>query len=45
VIKDFGKIDAFIANAGATADSGILDGTVEVRSLNLPSPADARAFH
>ncbi|KAK3651384.1 hypothetical protein LTR56_002481 [Elasticomyces elasticus] len=29
VIKDFGKIDAFIANAGATADSGILDGTVE----------------
>ena len=29
VIKDFGKIDAFVANAGATADSGILDGTVE----------------
>ena len=29
VIKDFGKIDAFIANAGATADSGILDGSVE----------------
>lgn len=29
VIKDFGKIDAFIANAGATADSGVLDGTVE----------------
>ncbi|GAB7363191.1 hypothetical protein MBLNU230_g3473t1 [Neophaeotheca triangularis] len=29
VIKDFGKVDAFIANAGATADSGILDGTVE----------------
>ncbi|KXL47719.1 hypothetical protein M433DRAFT_8311 [Acidomyces richmondensis BFW] len=29
VLKDFGKIDAFIANAGATADSGILDGTVE----------------
>jgi sorbose reductase len=29
VVKDFGKIDAFIANAGATADSGILDGTVE----------------
>lgn len=29
VIKDFGKIDAFIANAGRTADSGILDGTVE----------------
>ncbi|EMC99840.1 hypothetical protein BAUCODRAFT_64133 [Baudoinia panamericana UAMH 10762] len=29
VISDFGKIDAFIANAGATADSGILDGTVE----------------
>ena len=29
VLKDFGHIDAFIANAGATADSGILDGTVE----------------
>jgi len=29
VLKDFGKIDAFIANAGATADSGILDGSVE----------------
>jgi sorbose reductase len=29
VIADFGKIDAFIANAGRTADTGILDGTVE----------------
>jgi len=29
VIKDFGKIDAFVANAGRTADSGILDGSVE----------------
>jgi sorbose reductase len=29
VIKEFGKIDVFIANAGATADSGILDGSVE----------------
>jgi len=29
VIKDFGQIDAFIANAGKTADSGILDGKVE----------------
>jgi len=29
VKEDFGKIDAFIANAGATADSGILDGSVE----------------
>jgi len=29
VIADFGKIDVFIANAGRTADSGILDGTVE----------------
>ncbi|KAJ5926116.1 hypothetical protein N7516_007889 [Penicillium verrucosum] len=29
VIKDFGKIDAFIANAGRTADSGILDGSVD----------------
>jgi len=29
VIKEFGKIDAFVANAGRTADSGVLDGTVE----------------
>jgi len=29
VIKDFGKIDAFIANAGRTADSGILEGTTD----------------
>ncbi|KAG7142179.1 NADP-dependent mannitol dehydrogenase like protein [Verticillium longisporum] len=29
VISDFGKIDAFIANAGATADSGVIDGTKE----------------
>ena len=29
VIKDFGKIDAFIANAGRTANEGILEGTVE----------------
>ncbi|KAF2103198.1 short chain dehydrogenase [Rhizodiscina lignyota] len=29
VVKDFGKVDVFIANAGATADSGVIDGTVE----------------
>lgn len=29
VIADFGKIDAFVANAGRTANSGILDGSVE----------------
>ncbi|TKA22597.1 putative NADP-dependent mannitol dehydrogenase [Salinomyces thailandicus] len=29
VIQEFGKIDAFIANAGATADSGVLDGSVD----------------
>jgi len=28
VIKEFGKIDVFIANAGATADNGILDASV-----------------
>jgi len=28
VIKDFGKIDVFIANAGKTADNGILDASV-----------------
>ncbi|ROT36073.1 L-xylulose reductase [Sodiomyces alkalinus F11] len=29
VLADFGKIDAFIANAGATADSGVIDGSKE----------------
>lgn len=29
VIAEFGKIDAFVANAGRTADSGILEGSVE----------------
>jgi sorbose reductase len=29
VIKEFGKIDAFVANAGRTASSGILDGSVQ----------------
>jgi len=29
VIKDFGKIDAFVANAGRTANCGILDGNIE----------------
>ncbi|OAA65226.1 sorbitol xylulose reductase [Niveomyces insectorum RCEF 264] len=28
VLADFGKIDAFIANAGATADAGVLDASV-----------------
>ncbi|KAI7611359.1 putative NADP-dependent mannitol, partial [Hortaea werneckii] len=29
VKAEFGKVDAFIANAGATADAGVLDGSVE----------------
>ncbi|KEF60520.1 NADP-dependent mannitol dehydrogenase [Exophiala aquamarina CBS 119918] len=29
VVKDFGKVDVFIANAGRTADSGILDAPIE----------------
>jgi sorbose reductase len=29
VIGDFGKIDAFIANAGATANAGVIDGSSE----------------
>ena len=29
IIKDFGKIDVFIANAGKTSDTDILNGTVE----------------
>jgi sorbose reductase len=34
VIAEFGQVDAFIANAGRTADSGILEGSVE--SCKLP---------
>lgn len=29
VVAEFGKIDAFIANAGKTADNGVLEGSVE----------------
>jgi len=29
VAKDFGHIDAFIANAGRTADAGVIDGSVD----------------
>ncbi|TQS33978.1 hypothetical protein Golomagni_05660 [Golovinomyces magnicellulatus] len=29
VIADFGTIDAFIANAGATADAGVIEGTTD----------------
>lgn len=29
VIQDFGKVDVFIANAGRTADAGVLDAPVE----------------
>jgi sorbose reductase len=29
VVADFGKVDVFIANAGKTADNGILDATVD----------------
>lgn len=29
VVAEFGKIDGFIANAGATADAGIIDGSIE----------------
>lgn len=39
VIKDFGKIDAFIANAGRTANSGILDGSVEDWNEGTFSPS------
>ncbi|QPC78190.1 hypothetical protein HYE68_008942 [Fusarium pseudograminearum] len=27
VVKDFGKIDGFVANAGATANAGVIDGS------------------
>lgn len=44
VIKDFGKIDVFIANAGQTANSGILDGSVEDWNKVLRTDLDG-TFH
>jgi len=38
VIKDFGKIDAFIANAGRTADSGMSPLALLLPNLCYPSP-------
>ncbi|KAI1413446.1 short chain dehydrogenase [Hypoxylon sp. FL1857] len=37
VLKDFGRIDGFIANAGATADAGVIDGSKEAwdRVVNI----------
>lgn len=46
VVKEFGKVDAFIANAGRTADSGILDGTVEACKLfNLVFALQYHSLH
>lgn len=38
VIKEFGKIDAFVANAGRTADAGVLEGSVEACMFPVPVP-------
>ncbi|KAI1377891.1 L-xylulose reductase [Hypoxylon crocopeplum] len=43
VLKDFGHVDGFIANAGATADAGVLEGSKEawdkVIQIDLNGPA------
>lgn len=44
VIADFGKIDAFIANAGATADAGVLDGSYEAWDKVIQTDLNGTAY-
>jgi len=44
VVKDFGKIDVFIANAGRVTDKSVLDGTVEEWNEVLRTDLDG-TFH
>lgn len=44
VIADFGKVDAFIANAGATADSGVIDGTKEAWDHVIQTDLNGTAY-
>ncbi|KAL3460402.1 hypothetical protein BJX64DRAFT_278584 [Aspergillus heterothallicus] len=48
VLRDFGQIDAFIANAGQAANSGVLDGTLDdwrhIVDVNLHSAARCAKF-
>lgn len=44
VISDFGKIDAFIANAGATADAGVIDGTKEAWDKVIQTDLNGTAY-
>lgn len=44
VIKDFGKIDAFIANAGATADTGVVDGTKDAWDHVIQTDLNGTAY-
>ncbi|KAF7846140.1 hypothetical protein BT93_L5152 [Corymbia citriodora subsp. variegata] len=44
VLKEFGKIDAFIANAGATADAGLVDGSVESWNKVIQTDLNGTAY-
>ncbi|KAI1339806.1 mannitol dehydrogenase [Xylariaceae sp. FL0016] len=45
VLKDFnGKIDGFVANAGATADAGVLDGTKEAWDKVIHTDLNGTAY-
>jgi len=44
VIKDFGKIDAFIANAGRTADTGVIDGSAEAWNEVIQTDLNGTAY-
>ncbi|KAK9414683.1 putative L-xylulose reductase [Seiridium unicorne] len=44
VIKEFGQIDAFIANAGATADAGILEGSKEAWDKVIQTDLNGTAY-
>lgn len=44
VVHDLGKIDGFIANAGATADSGVIDGTVDAWNKVIQTDLNGTAY-
>jgi sorbose reductase len=44
VVAEFGKLDAFIANAGRTADTGLVDGSVEAWNEVIGTDLNGTAY-
>jgi sorbose reductase len=44
IISDFGQIDGFVANAGATANSGVIDGSVEEWNRVIQTDLNGTAY-